>query len=50
MPHRVAGVLVNPRVETGVMIVTDLFPLAHTGRPTIFIDGSDGMGMCHGLD
>ena len=26
VPHRVAGVLVHPRVETGVIVVTDLFP------------------------
>ena len=26
MPHGVAGVLVHPRVETGVIVVTDLFP------------------------
>ena len=27
VPHEVTGVLVNPRVATGVIIVTDLFPL-----------------------
>ena len=27
VPHGVAGVLVHPRVETGVIVVTDLFPL-----------------------
>ena len=27
VPHGVAGVLVDPRVETGVIVVTDLFPL-----------------------
>ena len=27
VPHEVAGVLVHPRVETGVVVVTDLFPL-----------------------
>ena len=26
VPHGVAGVLVHPRVETGVIVVTDLFP------------------------
>ena len=26
VPHRVAGVLIHPRVETGVIVVTDLFP------------------------
>ena len=25
--HRVVGILVHPRVETGVIVVTDLFPL-----------------------
>ena len=27
VPNGVAGVLVHPRVETGVIVVTDLFPL-----------------------
>ena len=27
VPHGVAGVLVHPRVETGVIVITDLFPL-----------------------
>ena len=27
MPHGGAGVLVHPRVETGVIVITDLFPL-----------------------
>ena len=26
VPHGVVGVLVHPRVETGVIVVTDLFP------------------------
>ena len=28
VPHRVAGVLVHPRVETDVIVITDLFPLS----------------------
>ena len=28
VPDGVAGVLINPRVETGVIVVTDLFPLS----------------------
>ena len=27
VPHGVAGVPVHPRLETGVIVVTDLFPL-----------------------
>ena len=40
VPHGVAGSLVHPRVETGVIVVTDLFPwgsgamkLHHVGAP-----------------
>ena len=50
VPHGVAGVLVHPRVETGVIVVTDLFPRAavRCNRTTLMRPPKNASRGCRG--